>query len=583
MNENSIWKEIFEKDPLFKPGKNLDKIIDVERVANFIASSQTEEGYFDVKSPMFYTTYLCVSILDDCGKKISENTKKYIEALQVSDIGFAEMPGEMPWTDRTYYGLKMMKIIKKEPRNKHRMIEFHQNLQNEDGGFGSIGVQFSNLNDTFQVIEILNMLGSKPKDIEKAINFINSQNVFSDLKTLYNYLNCLNILGIKLNDIDKRKIYEFLESVKDNVINKSSIEELFYLVYIQKKFLNIQDFSSHLEIKLDHLKKHIYEFGIEDLFYLVKVFKLFNEISQISEKVCEIVSKYEVEKGGFFAPCEIYIFKNNKGFHTLFLLNKLNKIDADKYLEWLIKSSLNYSWGPSAKQNSNMHHYTRSSIFVLKISDSKLFNEFKKPLVKKIKNQADFNMSYEYSSIYFAREVREILELFLLAEENITDSNLIEWLILENIKSILIKFWNSDGGFGDKGRSFMYTTFLAIRALYLAENYISKKLKINITWLEKIKDKIASWIFECQNEDGGFGAIPNDKSNVQATFYALYSLFMLNKEIKNKEKLIEWLKKHENEDGGFGVEGMCSDLLITYYVVGSFILLKYNTKNYEGR
>jgi len=335
----------------------------------------------------------------------------------------------------------------------------------------------------------------------------------------------------------------------------------------------MQDFSSHLEIKLDHFKKHIYEFDVEDLFYLVKVFKLFNKTNQISEKVHEIISKYELEKGGFFAPWEIYIFKNNKGFHTLFLLDKLDKIDDDKYLEWLIKSSLNYSWGPSVKQNSSMHHYTRSSIFVLKILDSKLFNEFKRPLIKKIKNHVDFNMSYEYSSVYFAREVREILELFLLAEENINDSNLIDWLILENAKSILMKFWNSDGGFGDRGRSFMYTTFLTVRALYLAENYLSKKLKRNITWLEKIKDRIASWIFECQNEDGGFSPIPEDKSNIQATFYALYSLFILNKEIKNKEKLIEWLKNYQNSDKGFGIDNLSSDLLITYYVIASLVLL----------
>jgi len=573
MNENSIWKEIFEKDPLFKPGKNLDKIIDVERVANFIASSQTEEGYFDVKSPMFYTTYLCVSILEDCGKKISENTKKYIEALQISDIGFAEMPGEMPWTDRTYYGLKMMKIIKKEPRNKHRMIEFHQNLQNEDGGFGSIGVQFSNLNDTFQVIEILNMLGSKPKDIEKAINFINSQNVFSDLKTLYNYLNCLNILGIKLNDTDKRKIYEFLESVKDNVINKGSIEELFYLVHIQKNFLNIRYFSTHLKIKLDHLKKHIYEFGIEDLFYLVKVFKLLNEISQISEKVCEIVSKYEVEKGGFFAPFEIYIFKNNKGFHTLFLLNKLDKIDVDKYLEWLIKSSVNGEWGGLPKQPTDRLLYTRSSIEIFRLCDFSKIQNIKIGMKRKLKNiLIGINMNLQYNSYYIARLFREILEIFLFLDEEI-ESIFFDWITIENLKNILMRFLNEDGGFGDKGRSFMYTTFLSVRALYLAENYLSKKLKINITWLEKIKDRIASWIFECQNEDGGFGSIPKDKSNIQATFYALYSLFMLNKEIKNKEKLIEWLKNYQNTDDGFGINNLSSDLLITYYVIGSLVLL----------
>jgi len=114
MENKDVWKSIFEEDPLFKPQREkLSKIIDVQKVSDFIINSQTKEGYFDVKSPMFNTTFLCVSILNDCDKKISENTIKFIESLQAGSMGFSEMPGEMPWTDRTYYALEMMKIIKK--------------------------------------------------------------------------------------------------------------------------------------------------------------------------------------------------------------------------------------------------------------------------------------------------------------------------------------------------------------------------------------------------------------------------------------------------------------------------------------
>ncbi|NCO96962.1 MAG: hypothetical protein GW865_02620 [Candidatus Aenigmarchaeota archaeon] len=45
MENKDVWKSIFEEDPLFKPQREkLSKIIDVQKVSNFIINSQTNSG-----------------------------------------------------------------------------------------------------------------------------------------------------------------------------------------------------------------------------------------------------------------------------------------------------------------------------------------------------------------------------------------------------------------------------------------------------------------------------------------------------------------------------------------------------------
>ena len=137
-----------------------------------------------------------------------------------------------------------------------------------------------------------------------------------------------------------------------------------------------------------------------------------------------------------------------------------------------------------------------------------------------------------------------------------------------------MRFWNEDGGFGDPSRSFIYTTFLAVRALHLGENYLFNEFNNkDIKWLDKIRDKISEWILSCQNSDGGFGPRPGEPSNIQATFYALRSLFMLDKKIEKEENLIKWLKSNQNQDGGFSMNGLSSDISFTFYAVGSLIII----------
>ncbi|MFH8080540.1 MAG: prenyltransferase/squalene oxidase repeat-containing protein [Candidatus Aenigmatarchaeota archaeon] len=548
--------------------KRLNEIIDTEKVANFIINSQLTEGCFSVPSPMIYTTYLCVSVLNDCGYEISENTKRFIESLQEGSWGFAELPGEMPWTDRTFYGLQMMKIIGKEPKYKEKMIKFYQSLQNKDGGFGSIGNSRSNLIDTFQVIQILDLLDSKPIDVEGAIKYMESNNIFSDIKTFFNYVKCYKILRGNVNF--NKSVIDFLNFM-ENSIKKNNFEEVFYFLELRSILIENIDLPDWLDDQIKIIEENIQQYELNDVYFIVKIFKKIGKLKKISEKVLEMVKILEIPQGGFYHSNEKYIFKNNKGFHTLYLLGKINNVGVKRYLNWLLQSSTNYSWGHLPGFETHMEHYTRSSLEVFKFSNFKLKKTWKKLLFLRLKNKLKEYLTKETSCIDLLRTFKETLECFYIMKEKIEQEELLNWLISEQILYRVLKFFNDDGGFGDPKRSFMYTTFLAVRIVYLLERFFGLEKTRRENFIKEIKEKCAKWILSCQNADGGFGYAPDENSNIQATFYALYSLWMLNKEIDKKKELVEWLKNFQNSDGGFSVNCFASDFIITFYVIGCFI------------
>ncbi len=98
----------------------------------------------------------------------------------------------------------------------------------------------------------------------------------------------------------------------------------------------------------------------------------------------------------------------------------------------------------------------------------------------------------------------------------------------------------ADGGFADRlgGHTNMEATRFAVDTLNIL---LGTNCKEYIQTSACIK-----WVQACQNPDGGFRHVPEeDKSKLDATYYAIRILKILNGTIPNKNRCLRWLKAQQ--------------------------------------
>ncbi len=95
----------------------------------------------------------------------------------------------------------------------------------------------------------------------------------------------------------------------------------------------------------------------------------------------------------------------------------------------------------------------------------------------------------------------------------------------------------------------------------------------SILSFEVKNDDLAEWLLHFKNEDGGFGS--QNHSNIDSTYYALASLNLLKKKIKDLEETTAFVRKCEKPHGGFTVVpiGFMPYMEHTYYVALTLDLL----------
>lgn len=558
------WQKILDQDILFQQHEEqLSKFIDVDKTANFFINSQTKEGYFYFNSPMFYNTYLFSGILHNLNKRPSKNTIYYIKSLQTGSAGFGEMPGEMPWVDRTVHALRMFKWFNLKPKCIKEIIAFHQKLHNNDGGFGCTAIEQSYQNATFDVTEILHTLKTKPRNINKEIDWLKKHIQLDNLYLVFKFVKTLIQVNYKFSENEKIELKN--KSFQIFIRSDKSLDKIYYFLKILQLLKFNINIYQYLLFNLENQLKndsHIYD-NILNIFFISKIFNLFTQENKIKNKLLPFVKKFEVKQGGYYLPNEIYIFKNNSAFHTLFLLNRLNENIIEKYINWLSSVANNDGWGGLPNTPTDRDLYTTSSLLVYKlVGIDRLDQNLKNVIIKKIHNGIDDVLNAgSYSNYTYLRFFKEVMETLMILEEDINLEK------IERMISIALKFQNGDGGFGHPKVSSIYTTYLTVQAIDIAQKY----LEINEPSIDN--KKISKWINSCQNKDGGFGSAPNQFSNIQATFYALRSLWCLNNECKNVQKAIKWILDCQNVDGGFSQnKNLISDLLISFYAIGSLVL-----------
>ncbi|MCF7861548.1 hypothetical protein K9M79_04860 [Candidatus Woesearchaeota archaeon] len=529
------WHNLLEEDILFNNNnKNFMPRANKIRFKDFVMQCLTSQSYFHHTSPMIYPTYYCTGILHLLGEGITKATRKYIKSLQVEKCGFAETTGETAWLDKTYMAVQMCIWHDIEIDYKTDLIDFIQSFQNQDGGFGSISHESSNLQATYQSVFILDLLLSRPKRVDSCIKWVEKHPNSRDL----------------LSSAYFQIIKQVLTGNKSNGhINPKTWKEMYY---IDRAGLTYTD---------TEIPSNIIDCTLEDKYYIAYLLKKSKNLHKYKTPLRQTIHNHEFHHGGYCTQNDISIISNGFMYHSTFLNDILTTSQQESFCKWLMSVKSHGGWGSRPKQTP-YHEYTVTSLTSLKLTGKQTYcDDIDQLSTQELKNALSCPAKNNY---YVLRTIKNYLERCILMDIKPIESARI-------VRTILSYYLGS--GFG--GRiPYLYATFWGIRALYLIEGYQQCLKRLHMNKLNRIRHECINWIKACQNNDGGFGMIPGVPSNIQSTYCAYYSLWMLGSETKNKEAGLSWLISLQQPDGGFaGSQDMSSEMLHSLYTISSLKIL----------
>jgi prenyltransferase beta subunit len=558
MDHKQAWQRVIAGDILYRTHReSLSKILDVPRTLKYFTESQQPKGFFYRASPVIYNTHaMCgipmCGILHCLGEKPSENTIKYIKSLQVGRIGFAETTGEMAWIDKSYLALQMCDWFSIEVQRKQEMVEYFQEFQDDSGGFGSELGQHPSLEGTAMAVSILKHLGAKPVNAEGAIRWLTMQNPQS-MTELYHYVQTLAHLDYSFTEDEKMDIM-----LKVSRLDNQTYQELLY----RERSLETLGYPLSDEALDEPLPEHPIE-----LFYFVRLLEMHSKLNTHGKNLLARIRERELPQGGFASGAgePAGIIHHGYMLHALHLLEGLPAVDKPAFRDWLFSVAHPDGWGATAN-SPEYHEYTTTSLTALSFCGEKPKNG--PPIITKKREELNAVLSYQEDANYHVlRTIKNTIETHMLLGEALPEDLPTEEKVMEYYR---------DGGFGSRV-AYLYATFWAVRSLYLLERYHESNGSRGPRALNRIRDSTIKWINSCQNQDRGFGPMPGEPSNLQSTFCAHYSLWMLGAKSPKKNKAMKWILDLQKDDGGFGgSKEMASEMLHILYAVGSLAILSSN-------
>lgn len=121
----------------------------------------------------------------------------------------------------------------------------------------------------------------------------------------------------------------------------------------------------------------------------------------------------------------------------------------------------------------------------------------------------------------------------------------------------LLSFKNRDGGFGTRGYSNINSTYYAVASMFLLKEN-SKNLEAPLRFVRA-----------CEKPYGGFTVIPmNFTPYMEHTYYGLMTLDLLGEKCRYPSQTAEWALNCQNRNGGFARSDLgISTFVDTYYAI----------------
>ena len=127
----------------------------------------------------------------------------------------------------------------------------------------------------------------------------------------------------------------------------------------------------------------------------------------------------------------------------------------------------------------------------------------------------------------------------------------------KDVTKWLLGFKNTDGGFGIEGQSNINSTYYAVASL----NLLMKNLRD--------LDETVTFVRACEKPYGGFTVIPmNYSPYMEHTYYGVMTLDLLGEKSRYPSQTIDWILKCQNKNGGFARSDLgISTFEDTYYAI----------------
>ena len=208
----------------------------------------------------------------------------------------------------------------KELINEKATIDYIYERQNEDGGYTFCRQTSSSAQDTFYAIEVQTILGIKPRNVEKTVEFLKSlqhqDGSFDSVKVAYYVFKTLEHFGYSLV-----KPTDWLEQTSEILINGlknlhvyidvlSEIENAHLAVELLDNF-NLAIDSKFTFEQVSKLQNGDGSFGssknskISSTYHALSILKILNHYdTEVTLKTLNWIRKCEVPEGGFVGEPE---------------------------------------------------------------------------------------------------------------------------------------------------------------------------------------------------------------------------------------------------------------------------------------
>ncbi|MCW4044821.1 MAG: hypothetical protein NWE94_04815 [Candidatus Bathyarchaeota archaeon] len=187
------------------------------------------------------------------------------------------------------------------------------------------------------------------------------------------------------------------------------------------------------------------------------------------------------------------------------------------------------------------------------VKSSLLLGKDLNPNLKKRLKQTLESKQYFGSINFFSEVSSEFITTFMALEL----AHLLEIDVNTEAAKWLMKFRNSDGGFGTYCQSNINSTYYAVASMKLAKANLSNM------------HETVNFVRACEKPYGGFTVIPiNYAPYMEHTYYGIMTLDLLGEKSKYPAQTIDWVLKCQRRNGGFARSDLgISTFIDTYHAL----------------
>ncbi len=260
--------------------------------------------------------------------------------------------------------------------------------------------------------------------------------------------------------------------------------------------------------------------------------------SQLKSKITNYIFNRQNDDGGYTFAQGSLESSIQDTYYGLAILNQLNTNPPNpgKTLQFLDENRLDNIY--------SIYYATRAKLLLGRGINS----ELKKDINMLLNSRKYFGSNKAFSDVSEFKTTFMALELANTLKIGADKAEVAKWLV---------KFKNTDGGFGAHGHSSLDATYYAVACLLLVKEN-PKRLNHAVRFAR-----------ECEKAYGGFTAIPmNFTPYMEYTYFGVMTLALLGEKCRYPSQTRSWVLSCQNGNGGFARSDLgISTFMDTYYAL----------------